>query len=205
MARRSNEDIVLFHEYDIDLPSRTIYLGHPHYGSEEDEVDNVMSGRFIKNLKVLERTATKERSQITVILNTRGGDVTQGMAIYDAIKEFPYHVTIKVSGHAESMGAIILQAADERVMSKNAVFMMHDGEEMYPSSHKTKIRNQYEFARKVDKRCNDILYERIIEKNPDFKYKKLEELLIFDKNMFADEAIAMGLIDKIAEDGASDA
>jgi ATP-dependent protease ClpP protease subunit len=60
-------------------------------------------------------------------MNNPGGDWYHGMAIYDAIKYSSCECTIKVYGHAMSMGSIILQAADHRIMMPNSRFMIHYG------------------------------------------------------------------------------
>ena len=86
-----------------------------------------MAERAIKALHILDSTAPTGDKPITVIMNNPGGDEYHGMAIYDAIKSCKNHVTIVVFGMAMSMGSIILQAADKRVMSANSRVMIHYG------------------------------------------------------------------------------
>lgn len=60
-------------------------------------------------------------------MKSNGGDMIEGMAIYDAIKACPAHITIINYTHARSMTSIIFQAADRRVMMPHSHFMFHDG------------------------------------------------------------------------------
>ena len=50
-----------------------------------------------------------------------------GMAIYDAFKDSPSHVSIICSGLVASMGSFILQAADTRILMPNCDLMIHEG------------------------------------------------------------------------------
>ena len=56
-----------------------------------------------------------------------GGEWDSGMAIYDAINMCQSYVTIIAYGQASSMSSIVLQAADKRVMTPSAHFMLHYG------------------------------------------------------------------------------
>ena len=83
-----------------------------------------MSTMFIKNIRALEK---KSQDPITIHMNSIGGEWSDGMAIYDAISLSKCYVTIIVYGQAESMSSIILQAADERIITPNSYFMIHYG------------------------------------------------------------------------------
>jgi len=97
-----------------------------------------MTEYFIKGIHVLEQ-ASPEKS-ITIMMNNPGGDWYHGMAIYDAITSSTCPVTIRVYGQAMSMGSIILQAADYRVMMPNSRFMIHYGYSGFSSHTKTSER-----------------------------------------------------------------
>jgi len=126
MSRMRRDDIMYFMDEGLYIPTRTIYIGSTSIEEgEESGVDYLMAEKAIKALHILDSSAAEQ--PITIILNNPGGDVVHGLAIYDAIRHCRNHVTIKVYGHAMSMGAIILQAADERLMSENSVMMLHYG------------------------------------------------------------------------------
>lgn len=119
-------DIDKWFDLNVDPDTRTIYMGSAGYSYDESEtgVDHFMAEFFIKGMHALE---SKNKKPITIIMNNPGGDWYHGMAIYDAIKYSECHCTIRVYGHAMSMGSIILQAADERVLMPNSRFMIHYG------------------------------------------------------------------------------
>lgn len=184
MARISKDHLDLFFEHGLEITSRTIYIG---YGdSEEYDTDQRVASDVIKGLTVL-RTASAELP-INVIINNQGGDSIHGLAIYDAIRAVPNHVTATVYGHCYSIGAWILQAADTRRMSKNSSLMIHHG-----SGDKT------QFDKEMDNKCMDILLEKMREKNPEFSRKQLDKMLLKDTFLWPEEALSLGLIDEVVE------
>jgi ATP-dependent Clp endopeptidase proteolytic subunit ClpP len=63
---------------------------------------------------------------ITVRLNTPGGSVDEGIAIYNALKRHKGTVTTVVDSLAASMGSYLLQAGSNRIVAANAMVMIHD-------------------------------------------------------------------------------
>jgi len=125
MARTSKESIDNWFDNNLDLTNRIMYVGSVHNAHEhESGVDAYMAEYAIKGIQLLE---LRNSEPITIIMNNPGGDFFHGLAIYDTIKYSSCHCTIKVYGHAMSMGSLILQAADKRIMMPNARFMIHYG------------------------------------------------------------------------------
>lgn len=127
-----SEDLIYHsHEYDLDITSNHIYLTGIDRGyevtdyGEEPGVDFMMAARFIRNLNLCMR-ANPEKP-LVIHMKTCGGSWTEGMAIYDAIKSYPFAVTILNYTHARSMSSLIFQAANKRVMMPHSYFMFHDG------------------------------------------------------------------------------
>lgn len=120
------ENIDRWFENNLDVDNRVLYMGSVKSTSDDTEAgtDHFMAEYFIKGMHVLE---SKNKNPITIIMNNPGGDYFHGLAIYDAIKYSSCHCTIKVYGHAMSMGSIIFQAADTRIMMPNSRFMIHYG------------------------------------------------------------------------------
>lgn len=128
MSRRYRDNDFIFSWFDqnLDMDTRTLYMGSVGYGEEgESGVDSFMAEFFIKGMHLLEVKSPEK--PITVIMNNPGGDWYHGMAIYDAMKNSPCECTVKVYGHAMSMGSIILQAASHRILMPNSRFMIHYG------------------------------------------------------------------------------
>lgn len=75
--------------------------------------------------KVFRRQLAKVHD-VTVYINSPGGDVFAGAEIYTALREHPGRVTVKVSGIAASAASLIAMAGDEVLMSPVAYMMIHD-------------------------------------------------------------------------------
>ncbi len=63
---------------------------------------------------------------IRVEINSPGGDVFDGIAIYNALRTHPAHVTTRVDGLAASIASVIAQAGDHRVMVDSSQMMIHN-------------------------------------------------------------------------------
>lgn len=87
-----------------------------------DEISwwGVSADQFIRDLD--EVTASKLRVEI----NSPGGDVFDAVAIYNALRTHPAHVTTRVDGLAASAASLIVQAGDHRVMLSSAQMMIHN-------------------------------------------------------------------------------
>jgi len=88
-----------------------------------DEIGSygVPAKTFIDEMKSL-----GDISELTLRINSPGGSVFDGIAIYNALKRHPAKVTVTVEGLAASIASVILCAGDEVVMPKNALIMIHD-------------------------------------------------------------------------------
>jgi len=184
MSDRRQTDFDILIEHGIDIRGRIIYL--------QGEVDDDNINKFIRLLKYLDKTD----GEITVILNSIGGDVNLGFAAFDAIKDCRNAVTAKVIGVAMSMGSIILQAADLRVMTKHSRLMIHRGQ-MEVAGHFNDVKRAVQENNEMDKLCLAIYFSRIAERDPNFKMAQLQKMMDFDTYMSADKALELGFIDDI--------
>lgn len=87
-------------------------------GSSWDGMDALMVLAAIKDLGDVE--------SLDVHLNSPGGIVSEGIAIYNALKRLKGTVTTYNDGLAASMGSVIFQAGDRRVMAEGSLLMIHD-------------------------------------------------------------------------------
>lgn len=71
------------------------------------------------------RQAEAQRSEVRVRMHTRGGDVAEGIAIFNAIKNSSVRVDVYIDGIAASMGAVIAMAGSQIKMSRFARMMTH--------------------------------------------------------------------------------
>lgn len=196
MSKRLNrDDVDKLYDYDLFIPGKIVYIGSVTADIEHGEsgVDAVMAERAIKALTLLDQSD----GDITIILNNPGGDWFHGMAIYDAIRQCKNHVIVKVYGMAMSMGGVILQAADERIMMPNAKFMMHYGSMGMQETHAKIFKKWADESERINDDMEQIFLEKMREKDPDFKLKKLKEMLDYDTILTAEETVKLGLADKV--------
>lgn len=173
-----------FHDLGIYQPTRTIELF--------SEIEEESAKRTIKNLHILDQ----KEGIITMFINSPGGSLYHGMAIYDAIKACKNHVKIVVYGEASSAASFILQAADERIISSNAYIMLHLGEQAFEGHPITFER----WAKKFQDDNNwmqNVYLNKIKEKKPRFTNKMMEDLLKFDTIISAKDALDLNLVDGI--------
>ncbi len=195
MARINRDSLDRLFDYGISLETKTLYLGYGNPDSDCD-VDHELADRVIKGLHILD--TIKPEQELLIIMNNEGGSVQHGLAIYDMIKSLQSTVRIHIMGHCYSMAAWILQAADIRTMTPNSAMMIHSGEEGIEGKVE-EARNWYRFNRKQEELLNQMMLDKIKEKQPAYTMAKLKKLLSTDTILFAQEALDLGLIDEIRE------
>lgn len=199
MARANKDHLETLHDYGIHVPSRMIILeSSTNDEGEETGVNYFMAMRFLKNFYLLENI---NKDPITIFLNTNGGDIEQGMAIYDEIVSAKSHVTIIVKGNACSMGSVILQSGDERVLRPHSNVMIHAGSPGHGGGNANEAYNYAKFELSQRKKMDKILYDRMVAKfhkeNKTFTKNRFNELMLKGHYMDAQEAVNFGLADRI--------
>lgn len=201
MKKANRDNLEHFFDYDMYGPTRTIYMGSASYeNGEESGTDGAMAERVIKALHILDTDAPEGDKPITIIMNNPGGDEYHGMAIFDAIKACKNLVIVKVYGHAMSMGSIILQAADVRIMAPNSRMMVHYGTWGIHDHPKT-VYKWAEEGKKFDSWMENLYLEKIREKHPNYPLSKVQQMCNFDHFLSASEAVELGLADEVAKTG----
>ena len=174
--------------YDIYsrlLKERIIFLA--------DEVNDQTASLVVAQLLFLE--SEDPNKDIQLYINSPGGSVTAGMAIYDTMNFIKCDVSTICIGMAASMGAFLLSsgAKGKRLALPNAEVMIHQ-----PSGgakgQATEIQIVAENILKTKKKLNEILAA-----NTGQSVEKIAEDTERDNFMSAEEAKAYGLIDEIVE------
>ena len=199
MVRMKTDDIDKFFEYGISIPTRTIYMGSmsPVGDDNESGVDFAMAEYTVKGLHVLDNHNNANGDKpIMILMNNVGGDVYHGQAIYDAIKACKSYVTIKTIGHAMSMGSIILQAADHRVMSPNSTMMIHYGYWGFDGTPKA-FEKWAEESKRIHGWMENVYLDRLRERDEKFCAKKLRDWLSADTFFTSQQAVELGLADEV--------
>lgn len=174
--------------YDIYsrlLKDRIIFLG--------EEVNDVTASLVVAQLLFLE--AEDPDKDISFYINSPGGSVTAGLAIYDTMQYIKPDISTICIGLAASMGAFLLSggAKGKRLALPNAEIMIHQ-----PSGgargQATEIQIHAENILKTKKRLNQILAN-----NTGKPYEVIERDTERDYFMTAEEAQNYGLIDAVIE------
>lgn len=201
MSRIRLEDIDRLFQYNMYLGTNTLYIGSVGMDEgDEPGVDFKMAEYAIKGLHVLDSKSPGGTSPFNIIMNNPGGDVYHGLAIYDAIAACKNHITIQVYGQASSMGSVILQAGDTRLMSKNSVMLIHKGTSGIDSIHTEDFIRAADEDRRLNILVEDIYMSVILQKKPRFTRKKLRDMLSNDTYLTASQAIELGLCDGYLEE-----
>lgn len=174
--------------YDIYsrlLKDRIIFLGTP--------IDDMVANTIIAQLLFLESQDSKK--DIKLYINSPGGSVSAGLAIYDAIQYVKPDVSTICIGLAASMGAVLLAggAKDKRLALPNSEIMIHQvlgGVE----GQATDIKIHAERILKIKDRLNTILAEHTGQ-----PMKTVEKDTDRDYFMDPTEAVKYGLIDKVIQ------
>tara|TARA_R100001530_G_scaffold45609_1_gene34369 strand:- start:232 stop:1242 length:1011 start_codon:yes stop_codon:yes gene_type:complete len=126
-------------------------------------------------------------------LNCVGGDVFEGMAIYNVIKKRKAKTTVYIEGIAASMGSVIALAADEVIMAENSLFMIHNafGGAMGEADEMRKT------AAVLDKISNEIA--DIYTKKTNLPFGRIKEMMDEETWLNANEAFELGFVDSISD------
>lgn len=174
--------------YDIYsrlLKDRIVFLGSP--------LDDNIANLVIAQLLFLQ--AEDPERDIYLYINSPGGSVTAGLAIYDTIQYITNDVVTICMGQAASMGAILLAAgaAGKRSALRNARVMIHQ-----PLGGSQGQAAMLEIYTREILNIRDKLYG-ILAKHSGQDEKKIAKDSDRDFFMSAEEALAYGLVDKVIE------
>ena len=166
------------------LKSRTVVISH--------QVDSKLSAKVLSQLILLEQEGPD--LPVTVFINSPGGDIFSGFAIFDMLKFISCPVTTIVTGFAASMGSILSLAADKgrRFAMPQSKIMIHQPLLMGYQGRASECEIQ---AREILKTRDHLvkLYSEQTGKNNEEIKKALDR----DNWFTAEEALKYGLLDKV--------
>jgi ATP-dependent Clp endopeptidase proteolytic subunit ClpP len=131
--------------------------------------------------------------RITVRINSPGGDVFDGITIYNVLKQHQAKVTVYIDGLAASIASIIAMAGDEIYMAENAFMMIHDAWTIALGS----ANDLRETADRLEKVNESIL--ATYAKRASIKEDEIRGLMADETWMTAQEAMNRGFVDSIVE------
>lgn len=130
---------------------------------------------------------------ITVRINSNGGSVYDGTAIYNSLKNHPAKVTVKIDGAALSMASVIAMAGDNIEIAKNGFLMIHNPR-MTVRGDAVEMRRLAAVCEAMTTTLINTYAERT--KQPP---EKIAEMMNAETWLFADEAKALGFVDKVTD------
>jgi ATP-dependent Clp endopeptidase proteolytic subunit ClpP len=141
----------------------------------------------------IEEIKSYKNTPMSLHINCVGGDVFEGMAIYNVLKKRTARTTVYIEGIAASMGSVIALAGDEVVMAENSLFMIHNawGGAM---GEATEIRKTAALLDKISGEIADIY-----TKKTNLPYNRVKEMMDEETWLSADEAFNLGFIDSISD------
>ena len=173
------------------------------YGDVEGGFYDWWSGEYVGSDTSAEHfrdelTRFPNAEQINIFINSYGGEVFEGTAIYSQLKRHPAHKTVYVDGFACSIASVIAMAGDEVIMPRNTMMMIHN---MWMSA----VGSAAELRRAADNL--DIINAAgrqayLLKAGDKLSEEKLVELMDAESWLTAEQCIALGLADRFADEDA---
>lgn len=185
VVEKSGREERTYDIYSRLLKDRIIFLGQ--------QVDDQISNSLVAQMLFL--MSDDPKADIHLYINSPGGSITAGMAIYDTMQFVSCDVATYCIGQAASMGAVLLTAgaAGKRYALPNARIMIHQPlAGMQGTAREVEIH--VEELRRIKKRMNEIMID-----HTGHSLEKIEEDTDRDRFMSAEEAKEYQLIDKVVK------
>ncbi len=172
-----------FDIYSRLLRERIVFLTGP--------VEDNMASLVIAQLLFLE--AENPKKEVSMYINSPGGVVTAGMAIYDTMQFIRPKISTLCVGQAASMGSLLLAAGDPgmRFALPNSRIMVHQPSGGFQGQASDILRHAEDIM-KIKKRLNEVYV-----KHTGRDYDTIERTLDRDHFMSAEEAKEFGIVDQV--------
>ena len=166
------------------LKARTIIISQ--------QINAELTAKVLNQLVLLEQEDSK--AAITVFINSPGGEIFSGFAIFDMLRFIEGRVTTVVTGFAASMGSILMLAADEgrRFAMPQAKIMIHQPMLMGYQGRAADCEIQ---AREILKTRDHII--NLYTEKTGRDYEEIKQAIDRDNWFSTEEALEFGLLDKM--------
>ncbi|WP_239745205.1 head maturation protease, ClpP-related [Mammaliicoccus sp. F-M27] len=143
------------------------------------------------------RNAIKELGEVdnlNVHINSPGGSVYDGVAIFNMLRQHKASVTVHIDGLAASIASVIAMSGDKVIMPSNSMLMIHN-------AMSVSIGNANDMRKMADdlEKINESVINSYIAKNPELDREYLKALMDDESWLTASEAYELGLVDVIDE------
>jgi len=185
VVEKSGREERVYDIYSRLLKDRIVFLG--------TQVSDEVANAIVAQLLFLQSDDPK--ADVHLYINSPGGSVSAGMAIYDTMQFITCDVATYCIGQAASMGAVLLTAgaAGKRHALPNARIMIHQPLAGMQGTAEEIMIHAKEF-RRIKQRMNEILL-----KHTGHPLEKIEQDTDRDRFMSAAEAVEYRLVDKVVE------
>ncbi len=180
----------------ITLMTTETKLGEDRFINIKGPIDSEAADAFAEQMLILNRESTTE--PITVLINSAGGSVSQGLLMYDVIQGSIAPVRLVCKGEAYSMAAILLASGNPkygRFILPNSKVMIHEPLIQGGVGGKTSsIKSISDSLIETRKKINGIL-----AKHTGHTIEEIDEATSYDHYFTADEAVEYGICDKVVD------
>lgn len=131
---------------------------------------------------------------VVIKLNSNGGDVFEGVEIYNYLKSHPSHITVEVTGVAASAATFIVAGADKAVMNTGTTFMVHEASS-YAWGNKSELQKVLNALETID---DSII--SIYEAKTGQSKEQLTDWMAEEKWFSAEDAVRFNFADEVKKD-----
>lgn len=146
------------------------------------------------NAKDIRESLESVTDDIVIKLNSPGGDVFEGIEIYNYLKDHPSNVTVEVTGVAASAATFITAGANEVIMNVGTSLMIHEAS-TFTWGNKSDIQKTLNALETIDESILSIYSEKTGHTN-----EQLKEWMNEEKWFTADEAVEFGFANSVKKD-----
>lgn len=187
------------HEYEAERTSKDLDA----WNASSDEArlyhffGAVDASNVVSAIDVLGNWSRRRNNngEYSIVFNSPGGSVIHGLALYDFItelKEKGNKFTTINRGMAASMGGILLQAGDERVVGRNSHMLIHEISSI-GIGKMSELEDEIKFLKRLQERCLEILADRSNLSKQQIKTRWTRK----DWWLDAEETVKYGFADRI--------
>lgn len=167
-----------------DVASLNIYGDIRHYAWED--FGEMSATNLSKQLEEM-----GDVKQINVFINSYGGEVAEGLAIYNALKRHKAKVTTYCDGFACSIASVIFMSGDERVMNESSMLMIHNAW-TYAAGNAEQLRKQADDLEKITQASVEAY-----KAHSSLSEEEIKALMDAETWILPEEAISFGFATKI--------
>lgn len=170
------------------------------YDDIQPDGKNFFTGDDIKSETSVKALKTKleeygDIKKLNIHINSRGGIVFEGIAIYNLLKQHNSHKTVYIDGLAASIASVIAMAGDEVIIADTAMMMIHPPY-TYAMGNAEELRKE---AETLDKITDSIKQAYLKKSAGKLSEEKLDQLISEESWLNAKECIEYGFADRLLE------